>query len=253
MQCDCKCSLLAAELEGVKLDMAIMQRNIESNTVSANITRAEEVERLKQALANEREKNRQLEEDISVLVSGRNSEIAELNDIINSHQNKLESKGVEAIHKPKLDITKDYLSNETKEYLPSKQNTSYSSAKQDGSGLCLNKEGEIECELPNQAQTQNYASQEIIPSAHLKSNVCKQKNPSIYPSSQDVANSKGYFRKRHRTRSPQIRGQQRNRYNTSWFRYILQHNSPDWIKHLDLVRQVTVPVLKCPAPITNNQ
>ena len=78
--------------------MVIMQRNIESNTVSANITRAEEVERLKQALANEREKNRQLEEDISVLVSGRNSEIAELNDIINSLQNKLESKGLEAIH-----------------------------------------------------------------------------------------------------------------------------------------------------------
>ena len=97
---------MAAELEGVKLDMAIMQRNIESNTVSANITRAEEVEWLKQALANEREKNRQLEEDISVLVGGRNSEIAELNDIINSHQNKLESKGVEAIHKqsPKAGI-----------------------------------------------------------------------------------------------------------------------------------------------------
>ena len=98
LQCDCKCSLLAAELEGAKLDMVIMQRNIESNTVSANITRAEEVERLKQTLANEREKNRQLEEDISVLVSGRNSEIAELNDIINSLQNKLESKGLEAIH-----------------------------------------------------------------------------------------------------------------------------------------------------------
>ena len=87
LQCDCKCSLLAAELEGIKLDMAIMQRNIESNTVSANITRAEEVKRLKQALVNEREKNRQLEEDISILVSGRNSEIAELNDIINSLQN----------------------------------------------------------------------------------------------------------------------------------------------------------------------
>ena len=63
----------------------------------------------------------------------------------------------------------------------------------------------------------------------------------------------GYFCKRHRTRTPQIRGQQRNRYNTPWFRYILQHNSPDWIKHLDLVRRVTVPVLKYPAPITNNQ
>ena len=39
-------------------------------------------------------------------------------------------------------------------------------------------------------QTQNYASQEIISPVHLKSNVCKQNKPSIYPSSQDVANSK---------------------------------------------------------------
>ena len=69
-----------------------MQRNIESNTVSANIAPAEEVKELKQALANEREKNRQLEAHISILVSGRNSEIAEFNDIINSLQNKLESK-----------------------------------------------------------------------------------------------------------------------------------------------------------------
>ena len=75
---------VAAELEGIKLDMTIMQRNIDSNAVSANITRAEEVKRLKQALVNEREKNRQLEADMSILVSGRNSEIAELNDIINS-------------------------------------------------------------------------------------------------------------------------------------------------------------------------
>ena len=75
---------VAAELEGIKLDMTIMQRNIDSNAVSANITRTEEVKRLKQALVNEREKNRQLEADMSILVSGRNSEIAELNDIINS-------------------------------------------------------------------------------------------------------------------------------------------------------------------------
>ena len=190
--------------------------------------------------------------------------------------------------------------------MPSKQNTSYSSAKQDVSGLCLNKEGTIECGLFNRTQTQNYASQEVISSMHLNSNVCKQNKPSIYPSSQDVANSKSngntilrntvaflplvdssitvqhlnnqilqrtpslvrrntiprqpidqqlnksYFRKRHRIRPPQIRNQQRNRYNMPWFRYILQHNSPHWMKHLDLVRRVTVPVRRS-APITNNQ
>ena len=72
-----------------------------------------------------------------------------------------------------IDTTKDYLSNEAN----SKQNTSYCSAKQDVSGLCLNKEGEIECELLNQTQTQNYASQEVTPPVHLKSNVCKQNIP----------------------------------------------------------------------------
>ena len=58
------------------------------------------------------------------------------------------------------------------------------------SGLCLNKEGKIECELVNQIQTQNYASQEVLPPVHLNSDVCKQNKPSIYHSSQDAANSK---------------------------------------------------------------
>jgi hypothetical protein len=112
----------------------------------------------------------------------------------------VQSKGLEALHNQtptagiyihKLDKTKDYFSNETKEYLPSKQNTSYCSAKQDVSGLCLNKEGtEIEYELVNQIQTHNYASQEVIPTVHSKSNVCKQNKPGTYPLSQDVANSK---------------------------------------------------------------
>ena len=101
LQCDCSCSLLAAsaELEGNKLDIAITQRSIESNIALANITRTEEVEQLRQVLVNEREKNRKLEEDMSVLVRGRNSEISELNDIIESLQNKLESKGFVPTHK----------------------------------------------------------------------------------------------------------------------------------------------------------
>ena len=85
-------------------------------------------------MANEREKSRQLEADISILVSGGNSEIAELNDIINSLKNKLESKDIEALLKQpptagiylhKIDKTENYLSNQTKEYLSSKQNSSY--------------------------------------------------------------------------------------------------------------------------------
>ena len=54
---------MAAELEGIKLDMVIRQRNIESNTRMANIAQEEEVKRLEKELANERGKNRQLETD----------------------------------------------------------------------------------------------------------------------------------------------------------------------------------------------
>ena len=59
-QCDCKCGLLAAELEGIKLDMVTMQRNIESNTRMASIVQEEEVKRSKKELGNERGKNREI-------------------------------------------------------------------------------------------------------------------------------------------------------------------------------------------------
>ena len=304
VQCDCSCSLLVAELEGVKLDIAIMQRSIESNIALANITRTEEVEQLRQALVNEREKNRKLEEDISVLVRGRNSEISELNDIIESLQNKLESKGFVPLHKQpqtagneyadihKFDNTIDDSTNETIECLLSKQYSSYCSSKQDVSSLCLNKEDGIERKV-NSIQTHNYVSQEKIPPVYFKSKAYKKNQPSVNLSLQDLANSKpngntidgnniaflplidssifvqhlnnqclqhtinlekrsatphqsideqlkkSYFRNRHRTRPPHIRDRQCNSPNTPWFRYIIQRNSPDWIKHLELVTRIT--------------
>ena len=75
-RCDCGCRLLAADLEGVKLEMAIMQRNIESKTFSAGLPQDnEKIKQLEQDLANERDKCRKLEGDISVLIRGRNAEI----------------------------------------------------------------------------------------------------------------------------------------------------------------------------------
>ena len=71
IQCDCKCGLLAAELEGIKLDMVIMQRNIESNNLAANTVPENEFKRLEKKLAKETEKSTQLEKDISILVRGR--------------------------------------------------------------------------------------------------------------------------------------------------------------------------------------
>ena len=56
-QCDCKCGLLAAELEGIKLDIVIMQRNIESNNLATNTVPENEFKRLEKELAKEKEKS----------------------------------------------------------------------------------------------------------------------------------------------------------------------------------------------------
>ena len=48
--CDCKCGLLAAELEGIKLDMVIMQRYIEFNNLAANTVPENEFKRLEKEL-----------------------------------------------------------------------------------------------------------------------------------------------------------------------------------------------------------
>ena len=67
-QCDCKCGLLAAELEGIKLDIVIMQRNLESNNLATNAVLENEFKRLEKGLVKEKEKSTQLDKDISILV-----------------------------------------------------------------------------------------------------------------------------------------------------------------------------------------
>ena len=90
-QCDCKCGLLAAELEGIKLDMVIMQRNIESK-IQPNKTREnDKSKRLEQELYNAREECKNLEGDIQILITGRNNELADLNQTIVSIENKLKT------------------------------------------------------------------------------------------------------------------------------------------------------------------
>jgi predicted nucleic acid-binding Zn-ribbon protein len=78
--------------------MVIMRRDIESNSLTANITLQEKVKRLEHELDNEKQKSRQLEADLSILVRGRKAEISYLNDIIVSLQNKLEAS--EALNQP---------------------------------------------------------------------------------------------------------------------------------------------------------
>ena len=90
-QCDCKCGLLAAEIEGIKLDMVIMQRNIESKMQPNKIRESDESKRLEQELYKAREECKNLKGDIQILITGRNNEIADLNQTIVSLDNTLKT------------------------------------------------------------------------------------------------------------------------------------------------------------------
>ena len=88
----CQCRLLAADLEEVKLDMVIMQRNMESKIFAIEKSReSEEINQLQKELSNEREKCKNLEADISILIRGRNREVNELNNTIVSLENRFKS------------------------------------------------------------------------------------------------------------------------------------------------------------------
>ena len=90
-KCDCQCGLLAAELEGVKLDLVILQKSVDTKINTSQKTYNDEVAQLRSIYDKERERCEQLKSDISILVKGREREINELNNIIVSLENKVES------------------------------------------------------------------------------------------------------------------------------------------------------------------
>ena len=90
----CRCDVLAADLEGVKLDIVIMQNDIEPKIHAANsnsIRDKDEITQLRHELFCEKEKCRRLENDLSILVIGRDKEINEVNNTIVSLENKLKA------------------------------------------------------------------------------------------------------------------------------------------------------------------
>ena len=95
-KCDCQCGVLAAELEGVKLELVILQKTVETKITSSQESHGDEVTQLRYNYANERERCERLEADISILVKGRDREISELNNIIVSLTNKVKS--IEALN-----------------------------------------------------------------------------------------------------------------------------------------------------------
>ena len=68
-----------------------MQRNIESKTQPNKIRESDESKRLEQELYKAREECKNLKGDIQILITGRNNEIADLNQTIVSLENTLKT------------------------------------------------------------------------------------------------------------------------------------------------------------------
>lgn len=90
--CRCSCGVLAAELEGVKLDVVILQKRIDSQVNSATVgisSDNEEMNRQKREILEEREKSKRLEEDLLLIVKERDNEVKELKNTIISLETKV--------------------------------------------------------------------------------------------------------------------------------------------------------------------
>lgn len=86
--CDsCPCRTLTTDIEGIKLDIVILQKQMEYKSNKATTHNKDET--LKCELLVEKEKNRQLENDISLLVKGRNEEVDDLNKTIHSLEDRV--------------------------------------------------------------------------------------------------------------------------------------------------------------------
>jgi hypothetical protein len=97
--CACNCGVLTAELEGVKLELVIMQNNFEiklDSVVSKIAGEHVNISQLKQDLSREKDKSNRLESDLALFVRERNIEVDELNETIASLHDRIRT--VEAIN-----------------------------------------------------------------------------------------------------------------------------------------------------------
>ena len=83
---------MSTELEGVKLDLVIMQTNFENkldSVISRSVDEYTNINQLKYDLSCEKEKSNRLQSDLALLVRERNIEVDELNEKIASLQGKI--------------------------------------------------------------------------------------------------------------------------------------------------------------------
>ena len=91
--CRCSCGVLAADVEGVKLDIAILQSRIELLSESKNELshkeKDKEIDRLRGELMSEKRKSERLESELCLFVRERSVEIGKSNQLILSLENKI--------------------------------------------------------------------------------------------------------------------------------------------------------------------
>ena len=91
--CRCSCGVLAADVEGVKLDITILQSRIDSLFKSKNESshkeKDKEIDRLWGELEFEKRKSEKLESELCLFVRERGAEIEKSNKLILSLENKI--------------------------------------------------------------------------------------------------------------------------------------------------------------------
>ena len=92
VSCRCSCGVLAAELEGVKLDIVILQKrmDLQVNSTTERMSRDDdEMNRLKREILEEKEKSKRLEADLLLIVREWNKDVDELNNTISYLETKI--------------------------------------------------------------------------------------------------------------------------------------------------------------------
>ena len=91
--CRCSCGVLAADVEGVKLDITILQSRIEllseSNNELSHKEKDKEIDRLRGELMSGKRKSERLESELCLFVRERSVEIGKSNQLILSLENKI--------------------------------------------------------------------------------------------------------------------------------------------------------------------
>ena len=89
--CRCSCGVLAADVEGVKLDITILSNRIDSiaNANTKYSHKDKEIDRLRSELSIEKARSEKLESELSLFVKERSLEIEKLNQTIVSLENKI--------------------------------------------------------------------------------------------------------------------------------------------------------------------